>query len=146
MEKYTVGIIPTYLNEEECFIDVAHIEWLANYKIVPLSYRLTDDELNNILPSLHLVYISSGMRGLGINKPNKAFTKRILTIIKSLNDIGKYLPIWAVCLGFELLCEIEAPSLKLVKLDVPNYFATNLVQLDETSLITSVESFTPLKI
>jgi gamma-glutamyl hydrolase len=92
------------------YISASYVKWAQSggARVVPLLVNSTQEELAEVVPHLNGVLLTGGSAPIFEDNSSElspyAITGcLILDLVRQLNDAGHYFPIWATCLGHELL-------------------------------------------
>ena len=104
-------------------INAYYVRWLeaAGAKVIPIHPWNNQEELDTILSKVNGVLFQGGSRDLKLNSPYEKIAKSILNKIIELKDKQNIiLPLWATCLGFELVHSILINKVDLDTFDSYN--------------------------
>ena len=124
--------------EYSSFVADSHIQWFEGVPHVIIPYTLPHEEMKKYLKHISMLYIPGGRLG---NYNEKQFVEGVRFLvkeIKSINEQGTYLPIWAVCLGFQTMLQVDNKKLEhsrlLDKFDSRLGYLTNLNHIGESRM------------
>lgn len=140
----TVPVNVTQLVEDKEFLEYSsfvadsHIQWFEGVPHVIIPYTLPHSEMEKYLSHISILYIPGGRLG---NYNEKQFVESVRFLvhkIKMINEQGTYLPIWAICLGFQTMLQVDNTKLEhsrlLDKFDSRLGYLTNLNHIGDSKM------------
>lgn len=114
-ERPVIGIVTQPWNKTNDYIMADYIKFAqsAGARVVPIVWRDSDEEIEALVAKLNGILMPGG--GTLLKNEDGSLTEYtqkgevILNKVKELNDQGIYYPIWAVCMSFQEISQIEAP-------------------------------------
>jgi gamma-glutamyl hydrolase len=114
-DRPIIGIlsIPDQLSTNS-FFHSSYVEWLSQggARVVPVLYDLPSDKLEHLLSSINGVLFTGGSINLDFNS---TFVKTAQTIVKHALSSKDHFPIWATCLGFQMISGIIANDFSVIE-------------------------------
>ena len=133
--------------EYTSFVADSHIQWLEGVPHVLIPYTLSHKEMDKYLDYINMLYIPGGRLG---NYNEKQFVDAVRYLVKEIkkrNANGIYMPIWAICLGFQTMLQVDNTKLNhsdlLDKFDSRLGYLTNLNHVCDSKI---KRFFRPLEI
>jgi gamma-glutamyl hydrolase len=130
-DRPVIGILTLPIHPYESFpvngtsyIAASYVKWLegAGARVVPIKVDSTYEEVDAIFPKLNGVLFTGGSADFwepstGFKLPTDAKLTpysqlgcHIFKLVQHANDAGIYTPLWATCLGFQLLHVCAVPN------------------------------------
>lgn len=112
-----IGVLtnPRKYGEFNTYVMGAYVKFIeqAGGKVVPIHHTDSDEEIEAQLDKINGVVLPGGAVPIFDENGELSFyskkVKVILEKTKELNERGVHFPIWAICLGFQVIAGIEAP-------------------------------------
>jgi len=140
----TVPVNVTQLVEDKDFLEYSsfvadsHIQWFEGVSHVLIPYTLPHSEIKKYLEHISILYIPGGRLGNYNEKQFVDSVRFLVKEIKKINEQGTYLPIWAICLGFQTMLQVDNQKLKhnvlLDKFDSRLGYLTNLNHINDSKM------------
>ena len=140
-EKKLIGVLTVPVNvtqkvEERDFLEYtsfvadSHIQLFSGTPYVIIPYTMPHTEMRKYFDHISLLYIPGGRLGNYNEKQFVDSVRFLMKEIKRINELGTYLPIWGICLGFQTMLQVDNTklhhSMLLDKFDSRLGYMTNL--------------------
>lgn len=139
-DRVLIGILTQPRNETHDYTMAAYVKFIeqSGARAVRVNWRLPDDELVSLISKINGVLFPGGSTSLshedGSLSDYSMKGKVILDKAKEMNDKGIHFPVWAVCLGFEEIAQIEAPYNDTIQSGFESYnYANNVTFVTDVS-------------
>jgi len=151
-DRPIVGILslpnsfPMYESKGRSYFAGSYVDWVeaGGARVVPIVYTNTAEEIRDLVSSLNGVLWTGGGAALiypnGTLTPFAAAAKLVLDLVIEANQNGEHMPLWATCMGFEMLNVLVAqdPSVLTAGFNSENYtIPLNFTAYGPTSRMTS---------
>lgn len=112
--------VSLYDPKDYSYIAASYIKALesSGARVIPIKYDWEEEKILHILQGVNGVLLPGGGTELTENKNETivltaygSVLKKILTLVKQINDKGDYFPVWGTCLGFEAMAITFAEDL-----------------------------------
>jgi gamma-glutamyl hydrolase len=123
---------PTRIDDGGSYFSDPYPQWIysAGARVVPIQYDIPADDLYTLLGSINGVLFTGGDLSLEFNTTYVQTAKRIFDEVIKFNDAGVHFPLWATCMGFQLVNALAADNYSVIthgifdseELDLPLHF------------------------